>query len=72
MIGTIVSPRCGESSKALVRSFGATGSTQDHLIYTGVKYDLLSWTGVNGTQNTAARTESRTNTQANAAKLDCT
>lgn len=71
MIGTVVSPKCGESSRAIVLSFGALGSTQNHLTYTGVKYDLLSWTG-SETEKTAARVETRTNTQTNVAKLNCT
>jgi hypothetical protein len=40
IIGTITSPACGESSETLVTEFSATGSTQNHLEYTGVNYDL--------------------------------
>lgn len=71
VIGTIVSPRCGESSKTLGVSFTATGVTQSHLTYTGLKYDLLLRTGTEATQ-TAVLVGSTTATSINAKKLNCT
>jgi hypothetical protein len=71
MIGTVTSPKCGESSKVLTESFTATGTVQNHLSYTGTKYDLLSKTG-SGENRTAAWVGSVTNTQASAGKLNCT
>jgi hypothetical protein len=71
VIGTITSPKCGESSKTVTISYAATESTQNHLTYTGVKYDLLAKTG-EGENKTSAIVGTATNTQANAAKLVCT
>lgn len=71
VIGTITSPKCNESSATLGVSFTATSNTQNHLSYTGVKYDLLSRTGT-GEEKTAALVGNVTNKQAKAAKLNCT
>jgi hypothetical protein len=73
VIGTITSPKCGESSKVLTLSFTATGTVQNHLTYTGTKYDLLSKTG-SGENKTSSlvSTGGVTNTQANSGKLNCT
>jgi hypothetical protein len=71
MIGTIVSPKCGENSKVLTVSLTATGNTQNHQSYTGGKYDLVAQTN-DGVNKTAAMIGSATNTQTNAAKLNCT
>jgi hypothetical protein len=71
VIDTITSPKCGESSKTLSASFTATGTVQNHLSYTGTKYDLLSKTG-EGANKTAAVVGSTTFTQTNAGKLNCT
>jgi hypothetical protein len=70
VIGTITSPKCGESSKVVTLSFTATGSTQNHLSYTGTKYDLFSSTGTELV--TSALVGSATNTQSTAGKLNCT
>ncbi len=71
VIGTITSPKCGKSSKEVSLSFTATGTTQDHLEYTGVKYDLQSRTGENA-EKTAALVGNATNTSTNAQTLNCT
>jgi hypothetical protein len=73
VIGTITSPKCGESSKARSLSFTATGTVQNHLSYTGTKYDLTAQTG-SGELRTSAlvSTGSVTNTQSSAGKLNCT
>ncbi len=71
VIGTITSPKCGKSSTSVGLSFTATGSTQNHLTYTGVNYDLQSRTGT-AEERTAALVGSATNTTANAQTLNCT
>jgi len=73
VIGTITSPKCGESGKTLELSFTATGSTQNHLSYTATQYDLVSKTG-SGENRTSAlvSTGGVTNTQSAAGKLNCT
>jgi hypothetical protein len=71
LLGTITSPACGGSSKEMKTSFAATGSTQNHLEYTGVKYDLTSTTS-GGSANTAGLTASGTISQTTAGTLTCT
>jgi len=71
VLGTITSPACGVESKSITMSFAATGSTQNHLEYTGVKYDLTTTTS-GGTTKTAGLTASSTISQASANKLECT
>ncbi len=71
LIGTITSPKCGKSSSSVGLSFTATGTTQNHLEYTGVKYDLQSRTGTNA-ETTMARVENTTLTTTNAQTLNCT
>jgi hypothetical protein len=71
VIGTITSPKCGESSKVVTLSFTATGTVQNHMTYTGVKYDLLSKTG-SGENKTSALVGTATNSQSSAGKLNCT
>jgi hypothetical protein len=70
-IATIVSPKCGESSKTMTLSGTATVSTQNHLSYTGVTYDTVARTA-EGEDRTSAGVGTETNTQANAGKLNCT
>jgi hypothetical protein len=72
VIGTITSPACGVESKSLTLSFSATGNVQNHLEYTGVKYDLTATTGEAGAAKTASITTSGTGTSATAGKLNCT
>jgi hypothetical protein len=71
VIGTITSPKCGESSKTVTESFTATGSTQNHLSYTGANYDLVAKTS-DEVAHTAAWVGVISNTQASAGKLNCT
>ncbi len=71
VIGTITSPKCGKESKEVSLSFTATGTTQNHLEYTGVKYDLQSTTGTQA-EKTAALEGTATNTSENAQTLTCT
>lgn len=70
MIGTITSPKCGEESKTVGLSFTATSNTQNHLTYTGIKYDLQSRTGTEA-EKTAALVATATNTTINKQKLNC-
>jgi hypothetical protein len=77
IIGTIISPACGASSKTLVPAFSATGSTQNHMEYTGDKYDLTSHTESSSgvTTNppvTAGLTSTVTLTSPTAGTLECT
>ncbi len=71
VIGTITSPKCGKSSTSASVSFTATGTTQDHLTYTGVNYDLQSRTGT-AEEKTAAVVGTATGTTVNAQTLNCT
>jgi hypothetical protein len=71
LIGTITSPACGVESKSMTTKFSATGSTQNDLEYTGVKYDLTATTS-GGSAKTAGLTSTGTTSQAKAGKLECT
>ena len=71
VIGTITSPECGKSSKEVSLSFTATGNVQNHMEYTGVKYDLQSRTGENP-EKTSALVGTSTNSTTNAQTLTCT
>jgi len=71
LLGTITSPACGGESKRLTESFAATGSTQNHLEYTGVKYNLTSTTS-GGSAKPSGLTASGTTSQEKAGKLECT
>jgi len=72
VIGTLVSPACGGESKEMSTSFAATGSTQNHLEYTGIKYDLTAETEGSGKPQTSGLTTTWTTQQAAAGKLECT
>jgi hypothetical protein len=76
IIGTITSPACGASSNELKVSFEAEGSTQKHIEYTGVKYDLSADTENSASETlgtvTAALQGSATLTSPTAGTLDCT
>jgi hypothetical protein len=74
IIGTVTSPACNAESSKLVLSFSATGSTQNHLEYTGTKYDLIARTGAGGTgePKTAGLNASVTLTANAAGTLTCT
>jgi hypothetical protein len=71
VIGTITSPKCGESSKTLKLSFTATSATQNHEHYTGATYDLIATTS-DGEPHTAALVGEVTNTRSTLGKLNCT
>jgi len=71
IIGTITIPKCSESSNKLGLSFSATGSTQNHLEYTGTKYDLVSRTGA-GESRTIGLNFAPTLTTNTAGTLTCT
>jgi hypothetical protein len=71
VIGTITSPKCGESSKTMKLSFSATSTTQNHEVYTGVNYDLTATTS-DGVPRTAALVGEVTNTRSTLGKLNCT
>jgi hypothetical protein len=73
VIGTITSPKCGESSKNSTRSFTATGTKQDHITYTGSEYDLRAYTGTNvANEKTSGLVLTYTTTSSNPLKLNCT
>jgi hypothetical protein len=71
VIGRIISPECGKSSKTLTVLFAASGSTQSQLTWTGKNYDLIATTN-DGVIHTAALVGEATNTQSTAGTLDCT
>ena len=71
IIGTITKPACGGESTELTTKFSATGSTQNDLEYTGVKYDLLATTS-GGAAKTAGENAEGTVKQAAKGKLECT
>jgi opacity protein-like surface antigen len=71
LLGTITSPACGGESKKLTESFSATGSTQNHLAYTGTNYTLTSTTS-GSSAKPAGFTTTFTAEQATAGKLECT
>jgi hypothetical protein len=74
LIGTITSPVCGAFSKEVKFSFTATGTTQDHELYTGTLYDLKAYTDPEGPahEKTAAFVGSFTWLFPNQQKLNCT
>jgi hypothetical protein len=73
VIGTIISPACGGTSKELKLSFTATGTTQTHNKYTGVVTDLVATTGEEPPPGkTAALVGTATNKQEKESKLNCT
>jgi hypothetical protein len=74
VIGTIVSPgiNCTTPSKEMTTKFTAIGNTQEHLEYTGVKYDLTATTGKEGAAKTAGLTSSATVKSGTLGTLDCT
>jgi hypothetical protein len=77
LIGTITSPACGGTSNNKTLVFEQSGGTQNHLVYTGVKYDLSGDTenseGVtSGPTATAGFEGSVTLTSASAGTLECT
>lgn len=53
VIGTITTPACGASSKSMTLKFAAAGATQEHILYTGTKYDLTNQTEPEGATVTA-------------------
>jgi hypothetical protein len=71
VIGTITSPKCGESSKLMTINFAASNNVQAHDVYTGVTHALTATTsdGVPHTAglNTLTHVESTT-----AGTLNCT
>jgi hypothetical protein len=73
IIGTVTSPKCGETSNKMSLSFSATGSKQNHLEYTGKNYDLIARTGGSGgTAKTAGLNGTSTLTSNVAGTLTCT
>jgi hypothetical protein len=71
VIGTLISPACGEPSDTLATTFSATGSTQNDLEYTGAKYDLTGTTS-GGIAKTAGLTTTVTIEHTRVGKLECT
>ena len=74
VIGTITSPECGKSSNKMGLSFSATEFTQNHLEYTGIKFDLIARTGAGGSgeSRTAGLNSTATLTANTAGTLTCT
>jgi hypothetical protein len=54
VIGTVTSPACGASSTKMTVSFSQAGGTQEHMEYTGVKYDLSAHTENSSGETTGA------------------
>jgi len=71
LIGTITSPACGTASKSMTLKASATGSSQEHQVYTGVTYHPTLQTGT-GTIKEAALTAEGTVESATAGTLECT
>jgi hypothetical protein len=71
LIGTITSPACGASSHTMGLSFEAEGSTQRHIEYTGIKYDLTSQREPNAPE-TAGLNSTVTLASSTAGTLECT
>jgi hypothetical protein len=71
VIGTITSPACGGKNKTLAVVFVTNGATQEHLEYTGVKYDLSAETETTS-EVTAGLTASTTLTSGTEGTLECT
>jgi hypothetical protein len=72
MIGTITSPACGAEGSSLKLLFNSNNtSTQEHLAYTGVNYDLAVTTA-GEPPVTAGLTTALTLTSATKGKLTCT
>jgi hypothetical protein len=71
IIGTITAPECGVFSKTLTVAFSATSSTQNHITYTSVAYDLKSKTS-GGSSLTAGLTQTATLTSSTAGNVNCT
>lgn len=72
VIGTITSPSCGASSATLTVNFGVKEEKQEHMLFTGTKYDLSVTTEPSTTQVTAALEGEATLTAAKVLKLNCT
>jgi hypothetical protein len=72
VLGKITKPACGAESKEMTTSFAATGSVQNVMDYTGVKYDLTATTGEGGAAKTAGLTSTGTTTSETVGKLNCT
>lgn len=71
VIGRITSPACGASSKTFTVVFASSGSTQELLEYTGVKYDLTAQTG-SGSLVTAGLNSTITLESSTSGTLECT
>jgi hypothetical protein len=71
VIGTITSPACNVESKEMTVAFSATGTTQNHIAYTGVNYDLNAQTS-GGSALTAGLTNTLTVSGASKGKVTCT
>jgi len=72
LIGTVTSPACGVESNEMTTSFSATGTVQNDLEYTEVKYDLTATTGEGGAAKTMGWTTTTTFKSATKGKLNCT
>jgi hypothetical protein len=71
VIGTITSPACGVASKELKLKFIAPGGTQEHLLYTGNKFDLTAQTS-GGSVLTAGLNSEVTLNSPTSATIECT
>ena len=71
VIGTITSPACNTNSTTMTVKFEATANVQNHLEYTGVKYQLLSKTP-GGKAEPAGLNATATLTSTTAGKVTCT
>jgi hypothetical protein len=72
VIGTITSPKCGESSKTMTTNFSAAGTAQAHTLWTGVIYTLTATTNEGGAAKTAGLNSVGTTESTTLGKLNCT
>jgi hypothetical protein len=71
VLGTITSPNCNVESKEVRLEFSYAGTTQNHISYTGVNYDLKSQTS-GGSLLTAGMELGATLKSPTAGKVTCT
>jgi hypothetical protein len=71
-IATVTSPACGSSSNSLGVVAKSSGSTQEDMEYTGVKYDLTAQTGSGSKITAGISTGTVTLKASTAGTLECT
>lgn len=72
VIATLISPACGTESTEMTEKFAASGTTQEHDLYTGVTYRLTETTGEGGAAKPAGLTATVTTKSLTKGKFNCT